>query len=716
MTIIHVPADYPTINQAIAASSSGDTIIVAPGTYNEQVNINVSNLTLQGAQAGIDARTRTFVPADESIITFASPAFGSGIINLSQPDTIINGFTIQGTGSIVNSTSAIFGGDIGTFLPSTSSLNLTGLQIINNIIQNNANGILIASTEPTSSPINYLVQFNYLYNNSGDPGSGNGQGVFFNNSAGTTMSNVLITQNLFNGLETSSSVNLSNILNSNITNNVMNQDNSIAIFGTNGITINGNVTYQATGITPTYPTNTASAIFIGFGSINTTITNNLIVGATNTGISIYSDNSNLTITNNCIVNNTTSGISITEGSTFNASTLHNYTVNDPPSWVSSTQELSANTGIIVNNNNIIQSISPGVILNPGSYTGILNATDNYWNSASGPNYNTMGPGTGSAITDNNIPSVQSITFEPFLTGPITCPSPLTLSKTTTSINVDPGMPVSFDLSFTVASNQVPFVVNSFTDTLPVFTSGASWNLTTQTPAGFFTIIGSPGSQQLTITTPLPTTIVPGTYSVTITADTELSDFGEVLTNMVTIIIQFPAGVNNPGLTQTITATATASVAACIHGSSNIRLADGTQLEISKISPGALIAGLKDESTPIIEAIPCWAGLYNKIFTSCVIFEPDSLGYGVPNSRFAIDAGHPMCTPQEYNGEDALRPAKTYLNTGIYLVKWDEVEKLLPGENKRYDIIMPQDSSKIYIANGIVVKARQERRITGYDYE
>ena len=225
MSTIHVPADYPTISAAIAASNPGDTIVVASGVYNEHVDINKANLTLLGAQANVDARTRPFVLANESIITLATPAYGTGIVNLSAPNIIFNGFTVQGTGPIVNSTGAIFAGDAGNFLPSTSTIDVTGMQVIYNIIQNNANGVLIASIELTPKTPNYLVQFNYLQNNSGDPGSGDGQGVFFNNSAGTVMTNVLVTENLFNGLETAASVNLSNVTTSTISNNVMNDDN-----------------------------------------------------------------------------------------------------------------------------------------------------------------------------------------------------------------------------------------------------------------------------------------------------------------------------------------------------------------------------------------------------------------------------------------------------------------------------------------------------------
>ncbi|MGA8848407.1 MAG: right-handed parallel beta-helix repeat-containing protein [Dehalococcoidia bacterium] len=71
-TIIHVPQDYPTIQAAINASSDGDTIMVAAGLYKENVVINRA-LTLKGAQAGVDARTRS---GNETII---QPDGGTGI-------------------------------------------------------------------------------------------------------------------------------------------------------------------------------------------------------------------------------------------------------------------------------------------------------------------------------------------------------------------------------------------------------------------------------------------------------------------------------------------------------------------------------------------------------------------------------------------------------------------------------------------------------------
>ena len=44
---LHVPADHTSIQAAINASADGDTIIVAPGTYNELVRLNGKAITLR---------------------------------------------------------------------------------------------------------------------------------------------------------------------------------------------------------------------------------------------------------------------------------------------------------------------------------------------------------------------------------------------------------------------------------------------------------------------------------------------------------------------------------------------------------------------------------------------------------------------------------------------------------------------------------------------
>jgi parallel beta-helix repeat protein len=89
-TIRHVPGDYPTIQAAVNAASDGDTIIVAAGTYRENVDLNKS-LTLKGAQAGVDARSRS---GPETII---EPAEGTGIrvITAANRVVVIDGLTVR---------------------------------------------------------------------------------------------------------------------------------------------------------------------------------------------------------------------------------------------------------------------------------------------------------------------------------------------------------------------------------------------------------------------------------------------------------------------------------------------------------------------------------------------------------------------------------------------------------------------------------------------
>src|SRR5262245_23192392 len=53
---LNVPADYPTIQSAINAANNGDTVLVAPGTYYENINFNGKAITVtssSGASATI---------------------------------------------------------------------------------------------------------------------------------------------------------------------------------------------------------------------------------------------------------------------------------------------------------------------------------------------------------------------------------------------------------------------------------------------------------------------------------------------------------------------------------------------------------------------------------------------------------------------------------------------------------------------------------------
>ncbi len=96
---------YCTIQAAVTAASSGDTIEVAAGTYgtsgNTTIALNKANLTLKGAQAGVDARTRgpngiggseTVMPATNGPYVFSLQASGLTIDGFDFPDMGPRGF------------------------------------------------------------------------------------------------------------------------------------------------------------------------------------------------------------------------------------------------------------------------------------------------------------------------------------------------------------------------------------------------------------------------------------------------------------------------------------------------------------------------------------------------------------------------------------------------------------------------------------------------
>jgi len=130
--IIHVPGDQPTIQAGIDVTSNGDTVLVAQGTYFENINYNGKAITV----ASHYLLNPDSVYINNTIIDGSQPAnpdYGSVVTFITGEDTtsVLKGFTITGgTGMYVsNNDGARIGGGIVCYYASA--------KIIHNIIEGN---------------------------------------------------------------------------------------------------------------------------------------------------------------------------------------------------------------------------------------------------------------------------------------------------------------------------------------------------------------------------------------------------------------------------------------------------------------------------------------------------------------------------------------------------------------------------------------------------
>ncbi len=166
---------YATINAAMGAAGAGDTILVYPGTYNENINITVPNLTLKsvagrdstiiGPGTGLNQNTVISIQSGLGIITV------DGFTVILSPDKL-SGYHPIGIGqrmaAAAGTASYIFNNKIKVTGTLRNGIQVSGenSQIVGNIVEGGpltvdwgSSGILIAASTTTK---NILVKNNQL--------------------------------------------------------------------------------------------------------------------------------------------------------------------------------------------------------------------------------------------------------------------------------------------------------------------------------------------------------------------------------------------------------------------------------------------------------------------------------------------------------------------------------------------------------------------------
>ena len=204
---INVPADQPTIQVGIEAAMDGDTVLVANGTYIENINFRgkaitvASHFIVDGDTSHISA---TIIDGSQP----ANPNLGSTVTMNSGEDTtsVLSGFTITGG---VGNYYAPWDAQVGGGIWIEGGAKITHNRIVNNSIQQFnrivfGGGITINTGFPTALPNGHaIIKYNLVSQNSC---SGhtlvNGGGISINGYGTTLIAYNFITQNSVSAVNT----------------------------------------------------------------------------------------------------------------------------------------------------------------------------------------------------------------------------------------------------------------------------------------------------------------------------------------------------------------------------------------------------------------------------------------------------------------------------------------------------------------------------------
>lgn len=160
-TILDVPSAYATIQSAVNAGSSGDTVRVAAGTYPENIVVNLP-LVMLGANAGVDGRGAR---GAESVVDAA----GSGVaLTISASGVTVDGFRLRGGQGGSSGAGIEIGGSAGSVL------------VVNNVLADNSTGVLAQGAGAATLRRN-------LFDGNNRPGARAGTGVSSSHSSSLTV-------------------------------------------------------------------------------------------------------------------------------------------------------------------------------------------------------------------------------------------------------------------------------------------------------------------------------------------------------------------------------------------------------------------------------------------------------------------------------------------------------------------------------------------------
>jgi hypothetical protein len=172
-TVINIPADWPTIQQGIDASSDGDTVLVQPGTYYENINFNGHNIVLgslfltTGDTSYID---QTVIDGDSAgtVVVFEN---GESATSVLTGFTVQNGYSYNGGGIYCNqSHPTILYNDVidnyalssggGIYCTNYSDPEIINNKILNNYAQLRGGGICLWNTISNATLFN-KIEYNF---------------------------------------------------------------------------------------------------------------------------------------------------------------------------------------------------------------------------------------------------------------------------------------------------------------------------------------------------------------------------------------------------------------------------------------------------------------------------------------------------------------------------------------------------------------------------